>query len=318
MKFVVCPSCDSLYTYDDCLLNSSGRTLDKKCSYVKFPQHPQMSMRKPCGHNLLKKVVLSNGKTKYYPLKVYCYKKLKDLLFNLLNRPGMWQLCQHWKSRIVPPNSLADVYDGKVWKSFKGKDGSLFFKTAIYNIGLMLNCDWFPPFDRTQYSVGVMYAVVLNLPRAIRFKPENLLIIGIIPGPDEPTLVMNSYLKPMTDELFDLWEDGIVMEGSNSYAALICVACDRPAATKIGGFLVHSSSHACSYCCKKFLYIKEWKKIDSSGFTSYTKQNVLWLRAKTQAERNEIEQEHGSRFSQLSLLPYFDSSFTAGRCGFHC
>ena len=163
-----------------------------------------------------------------------------------------------------------------------------------------------------------MYAVVLNLPRAIRFKPENLLIIGIIPGPDEPTLVMNSYLKPMTDELFDLWEDGIVMEGSNSYAALICVACDRPAATKIGGFLVHSSSHACSYCCKKFSYIKEWKKIDSSGFTSYTKQNVLWLRAKTQAKRNEIEQEHGSRFSQLSLLPYFDSSFTAGRCGFHC
>ena len=32
----------------------------------------------------------------------------------------------------------------------------------------------------------------------------------------------------------------------------------------------------------------------------------MWLRAKTQAKRNEIEQEHGSRFSQLSLLPYFD------------
>ena len=32
----------------------------------------------------------------------------------------------------------------------------------------------------------------------------------------------------------------------------------------------------------------------------------MWLRAKTQAERNEIEQEHGSTFSQLSLLPYFD------------
>ena len=158
-----------------------------------------------------------------------------------------------------------------------------------------------------------MYGVVLNLPRTIRFKPENLLIIGIIPGPDEPTLVMNSYLKPMTDELFDLWEDGIVIEGSNSYVALICVACDRPAATKIGGFLGHSSSHACSYCCKKFSYIKKWKKIDSVGFTSYTKRKHsdhkkfggMWLRAKTQAERNKIEQEHGSRFSQLSLLPYF-------------
>ena len=54
--------------------------------------------------------------------------------------------------------------------------------------------------------------------------------------------------------------------------------------------------------------------MDSSGFTSYTKRKHsdhkkfggMWLRAKTQAERNEIEQEHGSTFSQLSLLPYFD------------
>ena len=62
----------------------------------------------------------------------------------------------------------------------------------------MLNCDWFQPFERTQYSVGVLYAVILNLPRSIRFKPENVLIIGIIPGPDEPPLVINSYLKAMT------------------------------------------------------------------------------------------------------------------------
>ena len=57
-----------------------------------------------------------------------------------------------------------------------------------------LNLDWFQPFERTQYSVGVIYAVILNLARSIRFKPENVLIIGIIPGPDEPPLVINSYI----------------------------------------------------------------------------------------------------------------------------
>ena len=33
---------------------------------------------------------------------------------------------------------------------------------------------------------GVLYMVILNLPHAIRFKPENVLIVGIIPGPSEP------------------------------------------------------------------------------------------------------------------------------------
>lgn len=32
-----------------------------------------------------------------------------------------------------------------------------------------------------------------------------------------------------------------------------------------------------------------------------------WARAKTQSERSAIEKEHGSRFSQLNLLPYFDT-----------
>ena len=312
IKFVVCPSCHSLYNYEELLEMTDGKV--RKCSFVMFPKHTHRSMRKPCGHDLLKKVMLSSGHYKYYPLKVYCYNQLAKSLPNLLERPGMWDLCKQWQSRIIPQNTYADVYDGKVWKSFKWKDGNVFFSNSGCNIGLILNCDWFPPFDRTQYSVGVLYAVVLNLPRSVRFKPENLLIIGIIPGPEEPPLVMNSYLKPLTDELLDLWEDGIRIQGNLVYVAAICIACDRPAACKIGGFLGHSSTFACSYCKKKFEYNKDWKKIDCSGFDSYPprthidhkRNGASWLKAKTLAERTEIEEKFGCRFSQLSLLPYFD------------
>ena len=59
----------------------------------------------------------------------------------------------------------------------------IFFFHRRINISIMVNCDWFPPFERTMYSVGVLYAVILNLPRAIRFKPENIFIIEIIPEP---------------------------------------------------------------------------------------------------------------------------------------
>ena len=46
-----------------------------------------------------------------------------------------------------------------------------------------MNVDWFQTFKHIAYSVGVIYAVIINLPRAMRYKEENVMIIGIIPGP---------------------------------------------------------------------------------------------------------------------------------------
>ena len=51
------------------------------------------------------------------------------------------------------------------------------------NYALMLNMDFFQPYKHIQYSVGAIYVTILNLPRAIRIKPENVVLIGLIPGP---------------------------------------------------------------------------------------------------------------------------------------
>ena len=83
---------------------------------------------------------------------------------------------------MIPENCLADIYDGKIWKQFINFNGKPFLAEP-YNLGLMVNCDWFQPYDLSTYSVGVLYLVILNLPRAIRFKPENVLIVGVIPNP---------------------------------------------------------------------------------------------------------------------------------------
>ena len=68
---------------------------------------------------------------------------------------------------------------------------------------------------------------------------------GIIPGPHEPALHMNSFLQPLVEELKKLWSGVIVhIEGRPSVfirAAPICVACDIPAARKVCGFLAHSA-----------------------------------------------------------------------------
>ena len=65
----------------------------------------------------------------------------------------------------------------------------------VHNIALMLNCDWFEPFECSCCRVGVLYLVILKFPQSVCFKPENIVIAGIIPGPKEPNqAAMNSYL----------------------------------------------------------------------------------------------------------------------------
>lgn len=93
---------------------------------------------------------------------------------DILSRPNMADMCEQWRQRIVPAGYLCDVYDGKVWKDFI-QNG---FLSEHHNLALMLNIDWFQPFKLTQYSVGVIYLVIMNLPRSIRFKSENVIIVG--------------------------------------------------------------------------------------------------------------------------------------------
>ena len=80
--------------------------------------------------------------------------------------------------------------------------------------------------------------IILNLPRSINFKPENIIIAAIIPGLSEPSFnEMNSFLRPLVKELNSLWTDGFTIEynGSTvtSYAALLGSVCDIPATYKL-------------------------------------------------------------------------------------
>ena len=47
---------------------------------------------------------------------------------------------------------------------------------------------------------------IVNLPREVGFKWQNIIVYGVIPGPSEPKFNINSYLKPIVDELKKGWE----------------------------------------------------------------------------------------------------------------
>jgi hypothetical protein len=182
----------------------------------------------------------------------------------------------------------------------------------------MMNLDWFQPYERTTYSTGVIYAVICNLPRDIRFKPENILILGILPGPNEVGLhKINHYLSPIITELESLWE-GLTLNRTNECpngkdikAALIIASCDIPAARKLCGHIsALASCHRCEKSANKqrnfggMADIDEWFVMKDA---TVHRQNALdWRKCKSNAERNKFVKRTGTRWSELLRLPYFD------------
>ncbi|CAB4026113.1 Hypothetical predicted protein [Paramuricea clavata] len=199
---------------------------------------------------------------------------------------------------------MVDVYDGKIWKeflTFNGKD----FLNSFRNYGFMLNFDFFQPMKRRKdYSVGVFYLVLLNLPRAERFKWENVIIIGIVPSLSKEPKDLNPFLKPAVKELQCLWK-GIRLNSALSRfpltfkAAVLAVSCDIPAARNFfpGGFGVK----------------RDYSEFDRDKWEPRRNVNHRWLAKKfanirTQSKRDQFCRDHGiTHYSILLDLEYFDA-----------
>lgn len=165
--------------------------------------------------------------------------------------------------------------------------------------------------------------MVQNLPRQIRYKMENIILVGVIPGPKEPKLTMNSYLYPLVQEMKELWEGVIIPCAATPVkcvlvrAAITCCASDIPATRKLCGFVGHSAKLGCSKCSKKFITLSSSEnKRDYSGYnrelwsernlSEHRQQAGNYLKAKTKADQKSIEDDFGLRYTVLLELPYFD------------
>ena len=96
------------------------------------------------------------------------------------------------------------------------------------------------------------------------------MLVGIIPGPSEPKLNINSYLTPLVSEFIKAWEKGLTITTYNKTTvtvklALTCVACDIPVSRKVCGFLGHNASLGCNKCLKKF-EVHFGERTNHSGF----------------------------------------------------
>lgn len=195
VRYVVCKKCHKVYYLKDCL-QGTGPQRSKCCSFIRFPNHSQRRMRSPCGSVILKTVELAGGHTHFYPFLTYCYLSVEVSLQILLNRPDFFNSCELWRARNAEVGVLSDVYDGQVWKDFQSFNNEPFLSESG-NYALMMNLDFFQPYKYVQYSLGAIYMTVLNLPRGVRNKQENVILVGLIPGPSM-TSILSWSLMSMT------------------------------------------------------------------------------------------------------------------------
>ena len=320
VKIAVCPKCASLYNLEKCTRKVGGQIVSNICSKKPFKKG------KECGASLAKKVILSYGKVSFFPHKLYCYNSVIDQVEGLLKRPGVPEMCEQWREREVKENIFADFCDGGIWKDFlqyKGED----FLAVPRNLAFAINVDWFQPFKRrSDRSVGVIYLVLLNLPREQRFRWENIIVAGIIPEMSKEPKSLNTFLAPIVDELQALWK-GVKLSTSSCNTcltyrgALLLAAADLPARRKLCGFKGYAAHRGCSKCFKYFPgSFKD--KTDYSGFdrdtwpprhiSSRRKHAEMVRKASTQTQKEHLATKYGVYYSSLLQLEYFDAvKFTA-------
>ncbi|TFK59857.1 hypothetical protein BDN72DRAFT_741243, partial [Pluteus cervinus] len=157
--------------------------------------------------------------------------------------------------------------------------------------------------------------VCLNFPPHLCYRLENVYLVGVIPGPHEPSLhQINHILEPLVTTFLQFWFTGFFVSrsflsslGVLVRGAILPLVCDLPAARKAAGFVRHSSNLFCSFCRQKKKDINQIGDLPQKhSYSEHVCIAVMWLKAVTQAERKRIEDAYGIRWSELLRLPYWD------------
>jgi hypothetical protein len=228
-QMVVCRGCHTVYRSDECYettidFNNQMRRVHhiKRCTHMVFKR----DVGKRCNESLADMV----GGKPTVTSRVFPYLSIEGQLKDILARPDIEAALASWKERGRVDGFRSDVYDGLIWQEFKDYGGQPFL--AGNGIALLLNTDGFQAATSRNYTVEAIYLAILNLPREIRYLRENMILVGLVPGGTK-SKGLQQFAKPMVDELLQLWEPD---NSLGRRVAVLLVACDVPAARKLGGF----------------------------------------------------------------------------------
>jgi hypothetical protein len=103
-------------------------------------------------------------------------------------------------------NELSHPVDDEAWKQFN-KSWQKFAEGAR-NLRLGLATDGFNPFDNMikSYSMWPVFVVSYNMPPWVCMEELNFIMTLLIPGPSSPLEDFDIFMKPLVQELQELWK----------------------------------------------------------------------------------------------------------------
>ena len=330
--YAVCPACHC--TYKPRFQKGSLTPIyDEICRNRPTPESG------PCMQPLLRKSNDRTGSPK--PIKPFVYHHFHDFVGNLLSRPDLEEsidkACDDLKSNLgkPAPEFVNDVWQAEFLRTFDGPmPGTLFVdRQEEGRLGFTFNVDFFAiegmRIQGAKTSCGLISMACLNLPYDIRHKPENMYVAGLIPGPKEPGLTaLNHYLKPVIDDLVTSWKHGIHYSrtalhpsGRTIRCAIIAAVMDLPAARKASQLAPVTSHFYCSVCHCYHLDTLGRTDHENWGFRDseeMRKHAELWKEASTLEEQDKIFTTHGTRWSEMWRLPYWNPTRQLVVDAMHC
>ncbi|GJQ93667.1 zinc finger, PHD-type containing protein [Tanacetum coccineum] len=115
------------------------------------------------------------------------------------------EMTWHATGKCTEPGKMQHPVDGRAWKKFDTRYPK--FAAEPRNVRLGLAADGFNPFGNLSQSYS-MWPVILttyNLPPWLCMKESYLMLTLLIPGPKSPGKDIDVYLRPLIDDLKDLW-----------------------------------------------------------------------------------------------------------------
>lgn len=202
-----------------------------------------------------------------------------------------------------------DVEGGLFTRSITDPEGESFMRQVNGESRLCFSMfvDWFNPHSgkhHSLHSIGAIYLVCLNLPAHLHRKREYTLHLMNILGPKEPRMEqVNHVLRPIVNQLLELWRTGIWLSRTQSYhygricwGILVNISGDILGIQKIGGFASHNSSSFC-FLCQTLrsdlhnLNLKSWGK--ASSYLEHRDIILSWKHAETEDKRHQIYKDYG-------------------------
>ena len=283
------------------------------------------------------------------PIKTYAAHCFDDYLAGIFSDGALEDhILKSPQSILDPvPHALKSPHHGEFLRNLRGQDGNLFYcgPAGEARLTFALCIDFFATEGMNvrgpSTSLGIIALACLDLPVEIRYKPEYMYLVGIIPGPSEPSLTeLNHYIEPLISAMMEAWHPGLHLtrtarkpEGRTVRCGIAIVVCDLPAARKTAQLAASTSKIFCSVCdCWDVRdadgkIIPNWRELrgrhDCEAWKARDVQAMRaaaeeWRDATSTAERTRIFEGHGVRWSALWRLPYWDPTQQLVVDSMHC